>query len=212
MRNSPQRHRSSRTAVPAPLCYYSATMKNTLIAVLAGFAVAAAPVVTSEKIDPEINAKIRAEAENNSQIMRTMHYLTDVHGPRLTGSPNFKAAAEWSVKQMTEWGFKNGKLEAWDFVNADGSPRPGWLNERFSAHLTSPVKDSLVGEVLAWTPSTKGTVTADAIHLVPPTRPTQAEFDAWIKEVTPKIKGKVVLVGAHTKVAVSLEPQPLRRN
>jgi hypothetical protein len=66
-------------------------MKHTLIAVLAGMAVAAAPAVTSEKIDPEINAKTRAEAEKNSQIMRTMHYLTDVHGPRLTGSPNYQA-------------------------------------------------------------------------------------------------------------------------
>ncbi|HEY0872652.1 MAG TPA: hypothetical protein VGD94_04200, partial [Vicinamibacterales bacterium] len=173
-------------------------MKNTLIAAVAGLVIAAAPVLTSERIDPEINAKIRAEAENNSQIMRTMHYLTDVYGPRLTASPNFTNAAEWAVKQMTEWGFTNGKLEPFDFVNSDGTPRPGWLNERFAAHIISPVKDSLVGEVLAWTPSTNGTVTAEVVHLVPPTRPTQAELDAWIKEITPKIKGKIVFVGAHT--------------
>jgi carboxypeptidase Q len=187
-------------------------MKQTLIAVLAGLAVAAAPVVTSEKIDPEINAKIRAEAEKNSQIMRTMHYLTDVHGPRLTGSPNFKAAAEWSVKQMLEWGFTRGQLEPWDFVNADGTPREGWLNERFSGHIVAPVKDSLVGEVLAWTPSTKGTVIADAVHVVPPTRPTQAELDAWLKEMTPKVTGKIALVGAHATVPVNVTPPPLRRN
>jgi carboxypeptidase Q len=187
-------------------------MRNTFIAVLAGLAVAASPVITSEKIDPEVNAKIRAEAENNSQIMRTMHYLTDVYGPRLTGSPNFKAAADYAVKQMTEWGFKNGHLEEWNFVNADGTARPGWLNERFSGFILSPVKDSLVGEVLAWTPSTKGTVTAEAVNLVPPTRPTQAELDAWIKEVTPKIKGKIVLVGAPTVVEVNLTPPALRRN
>ncbi len=187
-------------------------MKNTLIAAVAGLVIAAAPVLTSEKIDPEINAKIRAEAENNSQIMRTMHYLTDVYGPRLTASPNFTNAAEWAVKQMTEWGFTNGKLEPFDFVNSDGTPRPGWLNERFAAHIISPVKDSLVGEVLAWTPSTNGTVTAEVVHLVPPTRPTQAELDAWIKEITPKIKGKIVFVGAHTHVAVNENPPPLRRD
>jgi carboxypeptidase Q len=186
-------------------------MKNTLIAVLAGLTVAVAPAITSQTVDADINAKIRAEADKNSQIMRTMHYLTDVHGPRLTASPNFKAAAEWTVKQMTEWGFKNGKLEPWDFVNTDGTPRPGWLNERFSGHIISPVKDSLVGEVLAWTPSTKGTVTAEAVHLIPPARPTQAELDAWIKEVTPTIKGKIVLVGAHTHVDIN-EPPSLRRD
>jgi len=187
-------------------------MKSTLIAVIAGLSVAAAPALTSEQIDTEINARIRAEAENNSQIMRTMHFLTDVHGPRLTGSPNFKAAAEWTVKQMTEWGFTDGKLEPWDFVNADGTPRQGWLNERFSAHIISPVKDSLVGEVLAWTPSTKGTITTEAVHVLAPTRPTQAELDAWIKEMTPKVKGKIAFVGAHTKVAVNINPPALRRD
>ena len=187
-------------------------MKSTLIAVIAGLSVAAAPALTSEQIDTEINARIRAEAENNSQIMRTMHFLTDVHGPRLTGSPNFKAAAEWTVKQMTEWGFTDGKLEPWDFVNADGTPRQGWLNERFSAHIISPVKDSLVGEVLAWTPSTKGTITTEAVHVLAPTRPTQAELDAWIKEMTPRVKGKIAFVGAHTKVAVNINPPALRRD
>ena len=160
-------------------------MSKTFIAAVVGLAIAAAPVGTSEKIDPEINTKIRAEAQNNSQIMRTMHFLTDVHGPRLTGSPNHKRAAEWAVNQMTEWGFKNGRLEPWAFVNADGTPRSGWLNERFSGHIVSPVKDSLVGEVLAWTPSTKGTVTAAAINIIAPSGPTQAELDKWIAETTP---------------------------
>ena len=187
-------------------------MKSRFIAAAVGFAIAAAPVITSEKIDPEINAKIRAEAENKSQIMRTMHYLTDVYGPRLTASPNFTNAAEWAVKQMTDWGFTNGKLEPFPFVNSDDTPRPGWLNERFSAHIVSPVKDSLVGEVLAWTPSTDGVVTTEAVHLVPPTRPTQTELDAWIAEMTPTVTGKIVLVGAHTRVQVNENPPPLRRD
>jgi hypothetical protein len=187
-------------------------MSKLLTGLLVGLAVAAAPIAQSEKIDAEINAKIRAEAEKNSQIMRTMHYLTDVYGPRLTASPNHKAAAEWTVKQMTEWGFTNGKLEPFDFVNPDGTKRPGWLNERFSAHIVSPVKDALVGEVLAWTPSTKGTVATDAVHVVAPTSPTQAELDAWIAEMTPKIKGKIVLVGRHTMVPVTIAKAPLRRD
>ena len=52
-----------------------------------------------------------------------MHYLTDVYGPRLTGSPNLKAAGEWAIKEMASWGFVNGRLEPWDFG------RPGWVNE-----------------------------------------------------------------------------------
>jgi hypothetical protein len=48
--------------------------------------------------DPDIQARIRKEGMENSQIMRTMHFLTDVYGPRLTGSPNHKAVAEWAIK------------------------------------------------------------------------------------------------------------------
>lgn len=166
---------------------------------------AATPLGQGERIDKSLNDRIRTEGLNNSQILRTMHFLTDVYGPRLTGSPNHKNAAEWAVKQMTEWGLSNGHLEPWDFG------RPGWLNERFAGYILSPVKDSLVGEVLAWTPSTKGTITAEAVHIVPPSGPTKAELDTWIADTTPKIKSKIVLVGRHAAVPVSLNPAPLRR-
>ena len=58
----------------------------------------------AEKVNSDINWKIRQEETENSQVMRTLHYLTDVYGPRLTGSPNWKKAGEWAVRQMEEWG------------------------------------------------------------------------------------------------------------
>src|SRR6185369_4544422 len=100
-----------------------------------------------ERTDEAMLWKIRQEATARSQILQTLHVLTDVYGPRLTGSPNLKAAGEWAVQQMTSWGLKNGHLEPWDFG------RDGWANERVTAHLVAPVKDALVVEVLAWTPS-----------------------------------------------------------
>ena len=140
-------------------------MFKTVSASLLTLAIALVPAARHEAVDAEMNARIRKEGKEHSHILRTVHYLTDVYGPRLTGSPNHKAAAEWAIKQMTEWGLENGHLEPWDFGH------PGWLNERFSGFIVSPVKDSLVGEVLAWTPSTKGTVTAEAVHIIPPTGP-----------------------------------------
>ncbi|OFW10808.1 MAG: hypothetical protein A3H96_04160 [Acidobacteria bacterium RIFCSPLOWO2_02_FULL_67_36] len=180
-------------------------LKTTTAALIVAVAVAA-PAGTPERIDHEMNAKIRAEARQHSQIMKTMHYLTDVYGPRLTGSPNHKAAAEWAVKQMTDWGFENGHLEPWDFGH------PGWLNERFSGFVVSPVKDSLVGEVLGWTPSTKGTATSDAVQIVVPSQPTEGELDAWVAATKARVAGKIVLVGAHTMVPVTIAKSPLRRD
>jgi carboxypeptidase Q len=149
--------------------------------------------------------RIRKEATERSQIMKTMHMFTDVYGPRLTGSPNHKAAAEWAVKQMTAWGLENAHLEPWDFKH------PGWLNERLTAHLISPVKDPLVCEVLAWTPSTKGTVQASAFQLVLPERPTQEQLTMVLNNYKAKVRGKIVLVGKPATIPVNLNPPAKRQ-
>jgi len=211
------------------------TRKLLLPLFLLGLAVAyPAAQAKPEPINTEINAKIRKEGWDNSQIMRTMHYLTDVYGPRLTGSPNHENAAKWAVQTMEKWGFKNGKLEPWDFGRA------GWLNEKAAGHILSPVKDNLVFEVLAWTPSTKGTVVGDGVHLITPMgpvvdapapapgagrggvpagpatpqrlNPTEAELNAYFASIAGKVKGAIVFVGAHTRVPFQENPGPKRRD
>ena len=149
-------------------------------------------------------SRIRKEAMDHSQIMKTMHMFTDLYGPRLTGSPNHKAAADWAIKQMTAWGLENAHLEPWDFKH------PGWLNERLTAHLISPVKDPLVCEVLAWTPSTKGTVQANAYQLVLPDRVTQDQLKIFFNNYKTKVRGKIVLIGKPASLPVNLNP-PAKR-
>lgn len=155
-------------------------------------------------LTPEIQEKIRKEAREHSQIMRTMHFLTDVYGPRLTGSPNLKAAGEWALKQMAEWGFENGTLEPWDFGHE------GWTNERLTAHIVSPIKEPLTCEVMAWTPSTRGTITARVLQLLPPANPTQEELAAYLERIKDDLKGKFVMIGKPAEIGVALNP-PSRR-
>src|SRR5687768_16365102 len=150
--------------------------------------------------------RIRKEAMERSQIMKTMHMFTDLYGPRLTGSPNHKAAAEWAVKQMTAWGLENAHLEPWDFKH------PGWANERLSAHLISPVKDPLVCEVLAWTPSTKGAVQAKAMQLLLPERPSQEQLSSFFNGNKSRVRGRIVLVGRPNVIPVNLNPPSKRQS
>jgi hypothetical protein len=152
----------------------------------------------------DLLARIRTEAMERSQIMKTMHMFTDLYGPRLTGSPNHKAAADWAVKQMTAWGFDNAHLEPWNFNH------PGWLNERLTAHIISPVKDALVCEVLAWTPSTKGAVQAKALQLILPEHPTQEQLTSFFNSNKARVRGKIVLAGKTAVVPVNLNPPPKR--
>lgn len=157
---------------------------------------------TSARAD--INASIRKEGMENSKIMNTLHYFTDVYGPRLTGSPNHVAAAKWAVKEMTSWGFSNAALEPWDFGH------PGWVNERATGLMISPVKDTLTFEVLAWTPGTNGVVTSDAVNIILPERPTIEELKAYFETVKGKVAGKIVLVGKPAVVPVTITPPATR--
>jgi hypothetical protein len=175
-----------------------------LVALILIISLLSLPAVAQNGGD-DLLSRIRKEAMERSQIMKTMHMFTDVYGPRLTGSPNHKAAAEWAVKQMTAWGLENAHLEPWDFKH------PGWLNERLTAHLISPVKDPLVCEVLAWTPSTKGTVQASAYQLVLPERPTQEQLTIFLNNHKAKVRGKIVLVGKPASIPVNLSPPAKRQ-
>ena len=161
--------------------------------------------VAAQNGSGDLLSRIRKEATERSQIMKTMHMFTDLYGPRLTGSPNHKAAAEWAVKQMTAWGLENAHLEPWDFKH------PGWLNERLTAHLISPVKDPLVCEVLAWTPSTKGTVQASVFQLILPERPTQEQLTMVLSNYKAKVRGKIVLIGKPESIPVNLNPPAKRQ-
>ena len=178
-------------------------LKRRLVALLMIFSLLSLPVA-AQNGGGDMLSRIRKEAMERSQIMKTMHMFTDVYGPRLTGSPNHKAAAEWAVKQMTAWGFDNAHLEPWDFKH------PGWANERLTAHLISPVKDPLVCEVLAWTPSTKGTVQAKAYQLVLPERPSQDQLNLFLSNNKSKVRGRIVLVGKAASLPVNLNP-PAKR-
>lgn len=161
--------------------------------------------VVAQNGSGDVLSRIRKEAMERSQIMKTMHMFTDLYGPRLTGSPNHAAAARWAVKQMTAWGLENAHLEPWDFKH------PGWANERLSAHLISPVKDPLVVEALAWTPSTKGTVVAKAHHLVLPERPSQDQLTSFLAAQKSNVRGKIVMVGKAAVIAVNLNPPAKRQ-
>ncbi len=148
------------------------------------------PLLAQSPAEKDLLERIRKEEKDNSQIMKTEHMLADIYGPRLTGTPNHKGAAEWAIKQMTAWGLSNGHLEPWDFGHV------GWLNQRLTAHIIAPVQDPLVCEVLAWTPSTRGPVRANAYQIILPDRPTQDQLNAVFEKEKAKVRGRIVMTGS----------------
>jgi carboxypeptidase Q len=151
-----------------------------------------------ERVDLSIAHKIRNEAfGRNSKVMDLAFNLTDVRGPRLTGSPEIRKAAEWAAAQMKEWGLTEVKLEPW------GPFGRGWSCSRFVAEMKAPEFQPLVGFALPWSPGTHGEVTGEAI-LAPIA--TTADFDKF----KGKLRGKVVLLSDPRATELPLDPPAIR--
>jgi hypothetical protein len=160
-------------------------MRNSLLGIAGALSLCfVAPIVGQEKVDLSIVNRIKAEAFGpNSKVMETAFYLTDVHGPRLTGSPQIKSAAEWTLKTLNGWGMANAKMETW------GPFGRGWSSTRFTAMLKEPEFSPLIGFARPWSPGTEGAVSGQAILAV---LSTPADLDKY----KGKLKGKIVLTSA----------------
>jgi carboxypeptidase Q len=160
------------------------------VAALLG-AAAAAPAAAQERIHAEVNERIRAEGLGNSQIAQLAGYMTEVIGPRLTGSPGMKRANEWTAEQFRSWGLTNVRVEPW------GTFGRGWERESFYARMTAPFVQPLQGQPLAWTGSTAGRIAGEVVvvHAATP------------EELQSKYRGR--LRGAIVAAAppVALEPE-----
>jgi len=136
---------------------------------LSFFLLAALPLPAQAPGLSDVYAQMRTEETNNSKIMWIIHEIADVYGPRVTGTPNLKAADDWAVKTMTSWGLVNAHLEPWTFQPPSAAmPVPGWENMDLSAVALTPFHGQLIVQPLAWTPSTKGVVTSQVVMIEPP--------------------------------------------
>jgi hypothetical protein len=135
-----------------------------------------------ESVDWQMMSRIRDEGFANSKVMQTLSQLTDVVGPRLTGSPGMKAANEWTRKQLEEWGLVNAHLESW------GEFGRGWSYSRAVVHMLQPAATTLIAYPKAWTPGTDGPVKAKVVK-------AKLETDADLEQWRGKLQGAIVMLG-----------------
>src|SRR5207253_7739352 len=149
---------------------------------------AAAMATAEEKVDLTAVYRIKDEAFQHSKVMDHAFYLTDVYGPRLTGSPAIKAAAEWAVKRFTEWGLVNAGMEKW------GPFGRGWSQVKFSAHFKEPQYAPIIGFSRPWSPGTNGPVAAQPVLAI-------IESEADMAKLKGKLKYKIVLLDRPRELA-----------
>jgi carboxypeptidase Q len=132
-----------------------------------------------EPVDRAMIAKLRSESDSRSRVLESYRTLTDVIGPRLTGTPGFKRSVDWTRDRLTEWGMSNVKVESWPFGR-------GWTLEKLTLEMTEPRYFPLEGYPEAWTPSTKGVLSATPVYVGDKTADQ-------IKAMGAQLKGAIVL-------------------
>jgi len=154
-------------------------MKRTVFIIVFAATAAAFLSAQTEKLDYAALGRIRDEGLNRSQVMDHISWLSDVYGPRLTGSPAIQQASEWAMKKFAEWGLTSAHQEKWAFGK-------GWSLVRFSANLVEPQVQPLIGYPHEWSSGTKGDVTADVVR-------AQIASEADFAKYHGQLAGKIVL-------------------
>lgn len=155
-------------------------------AIVAIFATAL-PAFAAERLDYEMIGRIRNEGFRNSKVMDTVRHLTDVNGPRLTGSPQLRNANEWTRAKLEEWGLKNARLEEWSPFGRS------WTYEHASVRMTSPTTAQFYAIPKAWTPSTNGEERAQVVRAKLATKED-------LEREKGKLAGKIVLLGEPVEI------------
>lgn len=137
-------------------------------------------------VDTAGAAALLDEALSRSEVMQNLQYLTDVIGPRLTGSPAARRANEWTLARFRAYGLE-GRLEPWRFGGT-------WTRGVMRARLTAPRAHGVVAASWAWAPGTGGrTVTGPVVRI-------DAATPASLAAEAVRVKGAWVMTRAPSFV------------
>ena len=109
-----------------------------------------------QSTDTAVFQKIRAEALDRSEVMPIFDRFVTVIGPRLTGSPEHKTAAEWARGKLASWGLADARLEPWEFGR-------GWVLDRLVVEMVEPRYAPLIAYAEAWAAPTSGELVATPV-------------------------------------------------
>jgi hypothetical protein len=132
-----------------------------------------------EPIDRDMIVKIKDEGLNHSQVEETFTHFTEDIGPRLTGSPAHKQAAEWARDKLKGWGLSDAHLEPFEFGR-------GWTMDKLTIEMVEPRYLPLSGFAEAWSPSMASEVVAAPVFI-------GDKNETAIQEMQSKLKSAIVL-------------------
>jgi carboxypeptidase Q len=155
------------------------------------------PRHAQERVDLAAVERIRDEGFERSRLDELARHLTDVIGPRLTGSPAMKRANDWAADTFREWGLQNVTVEPW------GEFGRGWESVSYAGRVTAPFVQPLKAQPLAWTGSTQGTREGPVVAV-------RADTPDEIRQYAGRLRGAWVLAAEHVPHTAEFDAPPRR--
>jgi carboxypeptidase Q len=159
-------------------------MRRGMLTVLAALALAGSStpaLAQTWAVNDPVLREIWQHGMVDSRVMRIGQTLMDSVGPRLAGTPGYRAAVDWSVAQLRGWGV--------DARAEEYGTWQGWQRGITHIDLVQPWVRSLEGMMLAYSPGTGGRPVQAPVVVVPEFA-SAAEFDAWL----PSVRGRFVAI------------------
>ncbi len=170
--------------------------------------------MADESVDLEVVHRIKQEAFYHSKVMDYLHVIADANGPRMSGSPGFRHAAEQAVAAYTEAGI-DAELEPWGVLGR------GWDWSRVAVQMKRPQVSTLVAYPADFSPATDGPVRGEVVFA--PLWPHKGDapedgdlekiasrIEAWQAEYKGKLAGKVVMLDHPSEFKLVEEPKAPR--
>jgi carboxypeptidase Q len=175
----PQSGRHGRLRAPVSFSYRECTIAVASFMRLPIALTISALLVTRVEAQSDLT-RIRNEGLTNSHALEYFDHLTNVIGPRLTGSPAFKVSVDWSADKLKSFGLTSVHEESWPYGR-------GWTLEKFTLEMVEPRYFPLIAFPEAWSPSTPGEITARPVYIG-----DLANADA-VRARTNDLRGAIVL-------------------
>ena len=154
--------------------------------------------ILSQSVDLGMIYKIKQEGNRYSTMEDLAFGLTDLTGPRLTGSTGADRGYEWTKKKMEEIGLVNVRIE-----EAREFTRGGWDNIKTYAAMTAPYYTNFACLPVAWTGSTKGLVKGGVVLL-------DVNSESDLDKYKGNLAGKIVLMPSTSVYTMSFDPLATR--
>ena len=132
------------------------------------------------------DGQLLTEVHDHNELMKNIEYLSDIIGPRLTGSPQQRAASDWAEQQFRRYGLVNVHQEKWTISHS-------WTRGSAEAGITAPISRRVAIVSAGWSPSTGGSVQGPVVYV---SAKSASELEAYRS----KLAGAIVILA---------EPEPI---